>query len=46
MQDRELYEQILGLSSPWKVAKVELKADVSQFRRAFWRTKSVAAIKT
>ncbi len=26
MQDRELYEQILGLSSPWKVTKVELKA--------------------
>lgn len=26
MQDRELYEQILGLSSPWSVAKVELEA--------------------
>ncbi len=30
MQDRELYEQILGLSSPWKVTKVELKAEASE----------------
>ena len=27
MQDRELYEQILGILSPWRVERVELKLD-------------------
>lgn len=27
MQDRQLYEQILGISSPWYVERVELKLD-------------------
>ena len=25
MQDRELYRQILGIESPWKVVRVELR---------------------
>ena len=25
MQDRELYRQILGIESPWKVERVELR---------------------
>ena len=25
MQDRELYRQILGIESPWKVERVELQ---------------------
>ena len=25
MQDRELYRQILGVQSPWKVERVELR---------------------
>ena len=25
MQDRELYRQILGIESPWKVKRVELR---------------------
>ena len=27
MQDRQLYEQILGIRSPWYVDRVELKLD-------------------
>ena len=27
MQDRQLYQQILGLSAPWIVDRVELKLD-------------------
>ena len=27
MQDREVYEQILGIRSPWRVERVELKLD-------------------
>ena len=27
MQDRQLYEQILGIGSPWQVRQVELKPD-------------------
>jgi transposase len=30
MQDTGLYQQILGLSAPWKVARVELKVDQQQ----------------
>ena len=27
MQDRQLYEQVLGIHSPWYVERVELKLD-------------------
>lgn len=27
MQDKELYQQILGLASPWSVAEVKLDAE-------------------
>ena len=30
MNDRKLYEQILGISTPWHVEQVELKLDVGQ----------------
>ena len=32
MQDKELYQQILGLSSPWKVTDVELDRASSEIR--------------
>lgn len=32
MQDRELYEQILGLESPWSVSGVELDAEAGEIR--------------
>lgn len=32
MQDKELYPQILGLSSPWKVTAVELDRASSEIR--------------
>ena len=32
MQDRQLYEQILGITSPWFVEDVELKLDESEVR--------------
>ena len=37
MQDRELYRQILGIESPWKVERVEL-------RRADGEGQALAAI--
>ena len=30
MQDRQLYEQILGITAPWHVDRVELKLDAGQ----------------
>ncbi len=30
MQDRQLYEQILGISSPWSVERVELELDAEE----------------
>jgi len=30
MDDRELYEQVLCLNSPWTVSQVELKTDVEE----------------
>ena len=30
MQDRKLYEQILGIESPWYVERVELKLECGQ----------------
>ncbi|MEZ6043633.1 MAG: hypothetical protein R3C20_24310 [Planctomycetaceae bacterium] len=30
MQDRELYQQILGLKSPWSVSKVALDVEIQQ----------------
>lgn len=30
MQDKELYEQILGLKAPWKVSKVDLRIEESK----------------
>jgi len=32
MQDRELYQQILGLDSPWSVSGVELDAEAGEIR--------------
>jgi transposase len=32
MQDKELYQQILGLSSPWSVQNVELDVENSEIR--------------
>jgi transposase len=32
MQDRQLYEQILGIASPWYVDRVELKLDQGEVR--------------
>src|SRR5690606_29082048 len=32
MQDRELYQQILGLQSPWSVSGVELDAEAGEVR--------------
>lgn len=32
MQDRQLYEQILGIASPWYVADVELKLEAGEVR--------------
>ena len=32
MQDRDLYHQILGLSSPWEVSGVELDAEAGEIR--------------
>lgn len=32
MQDKELYQQILGLNSPWSVSDVELDHEVSEIR--------------
>jgi hypothetical protein len=32
MQDVQLYQQILGLESPWRVSKVELDVDLEEIR--------------
>ena len=32
MQDRQLYEQILGLQSPWRVAEVKLWLDLNEVK--------------
>ncbi len=32
MQDKELYQQILGLSSPWTVSEVELDHEAQEIR--------------
>ncbi len=32
MQDKELYQQILGLSSPWQVTSVELEKASQEIR--------------
>ncbi len=32
MQDKELYQSILGLTSPWQVARVELDAEAQEIR--------------
>ena len=32
MQDKELYQQILGLNSPWSVSDVELDHEASEIR--------------
>lgn len=32
MQDKELYQQILGLSSPWTVSDVQLDHDAQEIR--------------
>jgi len=32
MQDRQLYQQILGLQSPWRVAEVELWLDLNEVK--------------
>jgi hypothetical protein len=32
MQDKELYQQILGLQSPWSVSEVKLELESQQIR--------------
>jgi transposase len=32
MEDRELYQQVLCLDSPWTVSQVELNADAEEVR--------------
>ena len=39
MQDKELYQQILGLNSPWSVSDVELDHEASEMGMSRWLLK-------